>query len=85
MATHFVISLGILAAALYSVLGEGAKEAETEHLMKEIRKEHSNERYQSPPGTRLVEIDFAEELAEGDMRTLQVGEAQDQKVLVARY
>ena len=54
-------------------------------MLTEVRKDHSNTHYQSPAGMRLVEIDFAEELTEGDMRGLKVGEGDNEKVLIARY
>lgn len=68
--------------------GSGAgdsKEAKKTHLIEEQRKEHSNKFYQIPPGMKLVEIDFAEELTEGDMRGLKVGDKPSEKVLIARY
>lgn len=82
-----MVSLGVLAVALGGVFSaSGAdKEPQKDHLIEEVRKEHSNTRFELPEGMKLVEIDFAEELTEGDMRGLQVGEAKDQKVLVARY
>ena len=39
----------------------------------------------TPDGFREVEISFAETLGEGEMQALKIGEANDQKVLVARY
>lgn len=77
--------MGLLAIAMFGVFSDGGKPATKEHLLDEARKEHSNKFYQLPEGMKLVEIDFADELTEGDMRGLQVGEAKDQKVLVARY
>lgn len=72
-------------ASVYSSGSEQPKETPKEHLIEEARKDHSNKNYSSPPGTKLVEIDFAEELTEGDMRGLKVGEKPGEKVLVARY
>ena len=54
-------------------------------MLKEVDKTHSNKFYTCPPGMKLVEIDFAGELAEGDMRGLKVGEKDSEKVLIARY
>ena len=34
---------------------------------------------------RLVEIDFAAEMAEGEARSLAVGEGDNNKVLIAKY
>ena len=69
--------MGLLAIALFGVFSDGSKPATKEHLLDEVRKEHSNKFYQLPQGMKLVEIDFADDLAEGDMRGLQVGEAKD--------
>lgn len=40
---------------------------------------------QAAAGKKLVEINFASELSEGDMRGLQVSDKKEDKVLVARY
>ena len=39
---------------------------------------------QASAGMKLVEIDFASELADGDMRELKVGEGKQDKVLISR-
>ena len=40
---------------------------------------------QSESNKKEVEIDFADDLAESEMRTIQVGEKQNQKVLISRF
>lgn len=59
-----------MAASLYSVFSEAGKPAEKEHMIEELRKDHSNIRYKASEGYKLVEVDFADEIAEGDMRGL---------------
>jgi hypothetical protein len=74
-----------MSASIFSVFGEAGKPATKEHMIDELRKDHSNERYQCPEGMKLVEIDFANELVDGDMRGLQVSDKKEDKVLIARY
>ena len=47
------------------------------YLMKNVAQSESNK--------KEVEIDFADDLAESEMRTIQVGEKQNQKVLISRF
>lgn len=83
---HFIFGAALMTASVFSIFGEaGAKPATKEHMISELRKDHSNERYQTPEGMKLVEIDFANELVDGDMRGLQVSDKKEDKVLIARY
>ena len=46
---------------------------------------HQQQQAEASTGVTEVEIPFASSLEEGSMKVLKVGEANDQKVLVARY
>lgn len=87
MARQIVISLALLFIGISSVYTQGTTVAKKEIDLDEARKHHNNTWYQTPPGMKLVEIDIAGELAEGDMRGFKVGEkdGKDEKVLVACY
>ena len=80
-----VISLALVAIGIASVFNDGQKSANEDVLLDNVRKDHSNRYYEVPADSRLVEIDFGNELEEGDMRGLKVGEGKDEKVLIAKY
>ena len=79
------LGIGLSSIAIFSGFSQESKPVSTDYTVEEQRKDHSNTSYSVPPGKRLVEIDFAAEMGEGESRTLAVGEGDDNKVLIAKY
>ena len=80
------LGIGLACIGVFSGFSRDSQgPVKTDYMVEEQRKDHSNTSYSAPPGTRLVEIDFAAEIGEGEARTLAVGEGDDNKVLIAKY
>jgi nitrite reductase/ring-hydroxylating ferredoxin subunit len=64
-----------------SLLALGSLSAATALYMSQSK----NQTAEAATGVTEVKIPFASSLEEGEMKVLKVGEADDQKVLIARY
>ena len=63
MALQVVLSIVLVTIATFSVFNEGGERVEgKQHMLDELRREHSNSDYSVAPGMKMVEIGFANEI-----------------------